>query len=215
MALAVNAGHQQLQMDGNFRCMEMHIGVTYPANSQAGIAPTASYKSIRNVWNATGTVGAAVPTSPITPATEDWVNNAKLIGKQAMGLNALSTQYRQQRWYERELKAVLMIPPAADTVLVVDYYGFLPDYANPTDSDWFSVNVWMCLLFSSAWMGSISLWEDANVAYFESRYRGLLQQAIEFDQQIKQGAGRRLSTGTTKPQPTPPPPPPAPPQPPT
>ena len=204
LKLAVNVGHRQLQNDGDFRCMEAHTPIVYQnATSPYGIAMPAysagppavlPCKRLRNVWNTTGTtftvspayIGTPIPTSPIIPATESEVNNLANIAQQTRGIIP-SAATNTQRWFEKELQVCLFYPPATDSVLMVDYYGFLPDYVNPTDLDWFSENVWLCLLYCAAWQGSISLFEDQRAQSFMGIYQSLLTTAISNDKMIKQG----------------------------
>lgn len=178
VSAAINAGHKQLQMDGDFRCMETHATVTYTANSTYGVSVASNCKKIRNVYLSTGAL--------VLPSTEDDVQNIRTLAVQARGLAAPDSSYAN-RWYEIESKFCLMTPPTASTSYRVDYYQFLPDYSLDADTDYFSQNLWLCLLMASAWLGSISLWEDDRAGMFQSNYSTLLQQAIENDKFIKQG----------------------------
>ena len=212
-ALAINAGHTQLMMDGDFRCMETHTSIVYPnATDLYGIAMplvysagppvTLSCKRIRNVWNTSGVTfagntptGTPVATTPIIPSTEDESNNIRNIANQTRQITPTSTNY-QQRWYEKQQQICLLYPPAATTPatavsLIADYYGILPDYAIATDSDYFSQQYYMALLMCAAWVGSTSLWEDDRAGRFQADYQKLLIQAITIDARIKQGGASR------------------------
>lgn len=192
LSLAINAGHQQLQMDGDFRCMETHAIISYPANNIEGVAvgstintPSVSnYKRARAVWTVDGSNNRQ---SPIIPATEDEIKNIKLTAKVTRGIDTLPTTNYFQRWFEREQVICLMIPPTGTTSLMVDFLQFLPDYVNPSDSDYFSNYYWLCLLYAAAWMGSISVFEDKRADDFQKTYSTLLGQAIATDKGIKQG----------------------------
>ena len=196
LTVAINAGHLQLQMDGDFRCMEKHVIVTVPANTIEGVAIAADYKRARHVWNTL----AGVRTSPVTPAVESEINLLALTAKQTRGLDSLTTgNGYYQRWFERELKLCLLIPPAASTNLLVDYYAYLPDYAAPTDSDYFSTYYWLCLLYCAAWQASLTMFEDSRASLFQQTYATLLKQAIANDQGIKEGGKKSMGEAAAAP----------------
>ena len=204
MVMAVNAGHLQLQQDGDFRCMEAHAALLYTANTVEGIALPADYKRLRHVWNAkngavTDDVVTADRTSPITPATESEINLYALMAKQTRGLDSQAGQGYFMRWYERELKLCLVPAPTADTYLVADYYKFLPDYVVGGDSDYFSNYYWTCLLYAAAWQASVTFFEDSRAATFQQTYSILLKQAIANDQGIKEGGKKTLTEPTGQP----------------
>jgi hypothetical protein len=184
MSTAILMGQNQLMMDGNFRCMEAHIDtLVYPANTINGVTVAADYKCPRYVFIMTD----GKPTGPLQPATEDQVNQISGTAMRQRNITDLSTGHYYQRWYEREQKICLMIPPGNDTTLRVDYYKILPAYDDPADTDYFSANLWPVLLQAAAWIGSMSLWQDDRAATFATTYATLLQAAIAKDAEIKQG----------------------------
>lgn len=205
LLLAINAGQTQLMMDGDFRCMETHKAIVYPSTTGVyGVAMPQAYaagppairacKRISGVWTTTGATsadgvaitGTPVPTLPITPATESSENSKRLILAQTTAA-APNRSKQKQTWYEKETNLVLLTAPAVNAVLMVDYYGFLKPYALDADTDYFTSNLYMCLMFAAAWVGSISMWEDTRQDYFEKGYRTYLSQAIASDGRFKVG----------------------------
>lgn len=184
--VAVNAGHKQIQLDGDFRCMEQHATLVMPAGSVEAVKPSLfamEYKRARSVWN----TSAGVRTSPIIASTETEVVNLKSVIKQTRGLDSVTTQEYFQRWFERELGICLMIPPAVSTTVLVDYYAFLPEYVLDSDTDYFSQNYWLCLLYGAAAQASVAGFEDARAGVFSKVYEQLLGDAVKTDAQYKSG----------------------------
>jgi hypothetical protein len=89
---------------------------------------------------------------------------------------------------------VLLIPPASQTLLTVDFYRFLPFYlddggaVDPTLSDWFSENIPDVVQAGAAYWLCKNILEDQRAETFYSRYIDGLKMAFESDVRAKQGA---------------------------
>jgi hypothetical protein len=190
MATAILLGQNQLQMDGDFRCMEKHVSaLDYAAGAVDGVSPGTDYKSPRAVWIESTVAGPPIVTTlqgPLLKVTEGEALEIRATAFRQRGLTTLPAEYCD-RWFERERKVCLLQPPAAGIKLRVDYYCVLPAYAVDGSTDYFSEFLWPVLLYAAAWLGSTSLWEDDRAAQFQSSYIALLARAIAKDQQIKSG----------------------------
>jgi hypothetical protein len=162
--------------------------VAYPAYSVDGVLVAEDCKRVRQVWI---NCGAECLRGPIIGTDED---NALRVAAEAFrqrNKTALNATSYHQRWFERERQLCLLIPPPVAQVLRVDYYAYLPSYAEDDDTDYFSDVLWPVLLHGAAYLGSLSLWEHKNAAAFGTTYKMLLDQAIAKDAELKLGTGSR------------------------
>jgi len=199
LLLAINWSHLQMQRDANWRCMESGVLVNYPANSMDGAvvesaAGKADGKCIRFV-KSKNTAGVFVP---VIPATEDDVQRKLQTIYVTRGAATLGAGGFGPRWYEKQCKVVIVDAPTVATPLWVDYYRYLPDYAENTDHDYFSDFLNDVLLLGAAARGSSSLWQDERAGMFKAQYTEMLASAYAADVAIKNAGADELQPMQSK-----------------
>ena len=188
---AIDMAHWQIQRDADWRCMEACADLTYPAGGRTGVEEMpAYYKRARQVR--LGSCDTA--RVPIKRATEEEVNRVIGAAYRGGGVNEddLAANGYEQRWYEKEEKIYLLLRPAEETALLLDYYRFLQPYAEAEDEDWFAQKAFDVLLFGAAMLGCLSLWEHDQSAKFAATYEFLKGRAIRNDREIKAGGADAL-----------------------
>lgn len=193
LGTAILLAHRQLQRDGDWRCQEAHVEVEYPAADVDGVSVADDCKRIRHVW----VICEEGLRGPILGTDEDNALRVKGEAFRQRGHTDLNPSITAQRWFERERKLCLLIPPPADQDLRVDYYKYLPAYSDGEEAvtnDFFSDELWDVLLYGAAHVGSLSLWEHGNAEGFGKTYALLLERAIGRDAQFKLATGSRRRT---------------------
>jgi hypothetical protein len=189
--------HKQLQLDYNWRCMYTRVtGLVYPANSTVGVLVESSQGAddckhiievfIEHVANNVTTL------ETLWPATQERAGRDRRIAQIAQGAQPSLAGGWNQKWYDRARRAALLIPPAQDTNLTVDFYRFLPFYltnnvVDPTLSDWFSENLPDAIQAGAAYWLCKNILEDARADTFFARYVDLVKAANESDRLARQG----------------------------
>jgi hypothetical protein len=192
-AKAVKLGFEKILADANLRGMEARSAdLPYLANSLIGVTVAADYHSARYVWRK-ATDGTLI--GPLQPTTED-----EAVGYIQTALHQSRFQRSHnhfwgvaERWYERQLKIVLLDPPSDNSVtLVVDYWKNLPFYATNTATDYISLNFPLLLIYASAWLW-LSLFSPADAGeQYKTLYEAELKKAVANDVQMKQGGQYRV-----------------------
>jgi hypothetical protein len=189
LSTAIQIGHKQVQIDGDFRCMEEHCDIHYPANGTDGVEiPDPNYKKSRFLW----AVSSDGVKTPIMASSEDAVNNMEMQASQSGQSAYFTPDLVHQRWYEREMKIYLLFPPSERTKLTLGYYKYLPSPTQDEDEDYLMRHLWLMIVNAAAWQGSINLWQDDRADKFLSIYTALRNQAIQSEKVAKQGGAYRV-----------------------
>ena len=121
--------HRQLQLDFNWRTMYTRkTGLVYPAHSTDGIVieSMAGLNDCKHIIEVFLQSGGSLIT--LWPATQESASRDRRIAQIAQGQQPSEAAGWNQKWYDRGRRAALLIPPAADVTLTVDFYRFLPFY---------------------------------------------------------------------------------------
>jgi hypothetical protein len=186
--------HREIQRTKNWRAMEHRVtDIVYPGTADFGVgvavAPTVgAYKMANALWLVTEN-GLQF----VRPATEDEVNRLRRAHIESRGSVDLTAAHLQ-RWYERELKVVLLLPPALDTDIEVDIWRYLPFYDDidvggegqpetvEDATDWFSDNLPEALCWGAAYyLSRFSRDLKAEAAHYLEVYKGLCGEAWQSD----------------------------------
>lgn len=192
---ALRFTHREVQRIRNWRAMEHRVeDLAYAAALTTGITVAADYKMARNVWLDTAGV-----LSPIQPTDEAEANRLRRATFQARAATDLTTTHHQ-RWYEAGLKVVLLVPPAAQLTLVVDYWRYLAFYedvdvgdegepATVEDAtDWFSDNIPEALAWGAAYfLTRFAKDKAAEAKHYREMYQQLRDEAWQADLVARQG----------------------------
>lgn len=187
--------HQDIQVRNDFRCMEKSTSspLSYTVDDVDGISVPRDFKKGKYLWFVDPTSG--LRQGPFLPDTEDGANlqlahhlplhygSGRIDSEcshQFSGCNNIG-----QRWYEKNLRIVLL--EARDVDVILDYYAFLPAPTNNSEFNYFTKFLFMLLAEGTAYMAFGMLGDTDREAQFLQRYEARLAQYVDNDKQSKMG----------------------------
>ena len=190
-ALAI--AHQDIQVRADFRCMEQStLALPYTTVDINGIAAPSDFKKARFLWFIDEDTG--LKRGPYMPDTEAGANlEVQHDMKKRFGQGYRTDEGNgfypgnmiAQRWYEKNLRIVLLA--SQNVSVILDYYAYLPVPAEDSGSNYFTQNLFKLLADGTAAFAFGMLGDTDREQMYIQKYEADLTQYSGSDSESKQG----------------------------